>query len=197
MSKVVRESIDRFFDYDVHPESRTIYAGCVYSDQDSGGSGVEAHMAERVIKGLHSFSATPDKPVKIILNSPGGNWYDGMAIYDAIKASPCHVTIEVLGHAMSMGSIILQAADERVIHPNATIMVHDGSDAFCGHSRNFEMWAKESVRLRKRMYELYAERSGKDAKYWEKKCSFDYILSAEDALKDGLVDSIYGQSVKK
>ena len=191
MSKVVRESIDRFFDYDIHPESRTIYAGCVYSDSE-GSSGVETHMAERVIKALHTFSATPDKPVKIILNSPGGNFYDGMAIYDAIKACPCHVTIEVFGQAMSMGSIILQAADERVMHPNAVIMIHDGEDSYSGHQRNFEMWAKEGLRIRKLMYEIYAEASEKDAKYWEKKCAFDCILPADEAVKEGLADSIFG-----
>jgi ATP-dependent Clp endopeptidase proteolytic subunit ClpP len=192
MSKIVRESIDRFFDYDVYPESRIIYAGCVYSSADDR-SGVEAHMAERVIKAILVLSQTPDKPIRIILNSPGGFFYDGMAIYDAIKACPCHVVIEVLGHAMSMASIILQAADERIVHPNATLMIHDGSDSFSGHARNLEVWAAEGKRLRHLMYDIYAERSGKDAKYWEKKCAFDYVLPAEKAVEEGLADSIYGK----
>jgi len=117
-----------------------------------------------------------------------------MAIYDAIKACPCHVTIEVMGQAMSMGSIILQAADERILHPNSCVMVHDGYDSMHStHPKIFEAWAKQSEKLRKKMYEIYAERSGKDSKYWEKKCAFDFILDAKQAVSEGLADSVFGE----
>lgn len=137
MSKIVKESIDRFFDYGIHVETKTIYMGSeeYVDDQESG---TDHKMAENMIKALHVLNLTPDKPIKIIMNNLGGNWTDGMAIYDAIKASPCHVTIEVMGQAMSMGSIILQAADERIMHPNATMMIHDGQDGYVGHAKNFE-----------------------------------------------------------
>lgn len=184
--KLVRENIDRWFDYDLHLETRTIYVG------DSTEQEVGPLLAERVIKALLLLSAHKEEPIKIILNTMGGCWYNGMAIYDAIKANPCHVVVEVMGSAMSMGSVILQAADERVLHPNATVMIHDGSDFFQGHARNMEVWGAQSKVSRKRMYEIYAERSGKPVSYWEKRCTIDYVLTAKDAVVEGLADKIYG-----
>jgi ATP-dependent Clp endopeptidase proteolytic subunit ClpP len=186
--RINKESIDRWFDYDLHIESRTIYIG-----DGEDGSGVGPKMAEKVIKAFTIFNTTPDKNVRVILNSKGGDWYDGMAIYDVIKSSPCEVTIEVVGAAMSMGSIILQAADVRVLHPNSTIMIHDGSDFFDGHARNMERWGDWSKVIRKQMYAIYAEKTGKDSKHWEKRCGHDYILTAEEAVEEGLADKIYGQ----
>jgi ATP-dependent Clp protease, protease subunit len=189
LSRIVRESIDRFFDYDVHVETRTIYMGSIVSNETYE-SGTDAILAERMIKALTLLGTTPDKPIRILMNNLGGYWFHGMAIYDAIKACPAHVTIEVFGQAMSMGSIILQAADDRILHPNAWVMVHDGTDGFAGTPKSFEAWAVHSKKIRKKMYEIYAERSGKPASYWEKKCANDYILSAVEAVEEGLADSV-------
>jgi len=188
--KIVKESIDRYFDYDLHIETRTIYIG------DSEDNGVGPLMAERVIKAFTLFNMTPDKPVRIILNTLGGSVWHGYAIYDAIKASPCHVTIEVMGSAMSMGSIILQAADERIMHPNAIFMIHDGSETYeeKTHVRDIERWAEYSKKIdRPRMYQIFAEKSGKPAHYWEKKSVNDYILTAEQVVEEGLADKVFGQ----
>lgn len=188
--RIARDSIDHFFDYDFHLETRTIVIG----DKEQSERGVGPDMADRVIKALHLLvAAGPEKPIHIILNSGGGDWIAGMAIYDAIAACPCHVSITVCGSAMSMGSIILQAADERLIHPNSTVMVHDGGDCFEGHARNFEAWAGFSKKIRIRMYEIYAERSGKDPKYWEKRCVVDNIMTADEAVEEGLADKVIGK----
>lgn len=185
--KLHKESIDRFFDYDLHTETRTIYVG----DSDEG---VDSLMAERLIKALHLFlAADPEKEIRIILNSAGGYWTHGMAIYDAIMACTAHVTIEVYGNCMSMGSVILQAADERIIHPNTTFMIHDGYEGMSEVTpRTFEAWGKQSKLTRKRMYEIYSERSGKSVLYWEKKCSADFIMTAEEAVALGLADKVAG-----
>ena len=181
--KIVRESIDRFFDYDVNVESRTIYIGA----EDVGFS-----MAEHAIKGLHLLQTmSPEKEIFILLNTFGGCWFNGMAIYDAIIACPCHVTITVIGSAMSMGSIILQAADTRLIHPNATLMVHDGYETRVDDiPTSFQRWAEYSKVSQKRMYEIFASKTGKPLGYWRKKCSADTILTAKEALSIGLVDNI-------
>jgi ATP-dependent Clp protease protease subunit len=151
-------------------------------------------MSERLIKALYLLQQKPEEPIRIILNSFGGCWYNGMAIYDAIRSCPAHVTIEVFGAAMSMGSIILQAADERVIHPNATIMVHDGYETRVGDiPKTFENWADYSKVTRRKMYEIYAEKSGKTVQFWEKRCQADFILSATQAKELKLVDKIVGE----
>ena len=95
-------------------------------------------MAERAIKALHildSTAPTGDKPITVIMNNPGGDEYHGMAIYDAIKSCKNHVTIVVFGMAMSMGSIILQAADKRVMSANSRVMIHYGTWGINDHPK--------------------------------------------------------------
>lgn len=192
-SKIVKESLDRFFDYDLHIETRTIYLGDNEDEHGDVAGQVGPLMAERLIKTLILFNQTPEKPIKIILNTGGGYVTHGYAIYDAIKASPCHVTIEVMGQASSMGVIILQAADERIIHPNAILMAHNGTDSHnMADVINIEKWAEYSKKVdRPRMYEIFAEKSKRKASYWEHKCVHDFIMTAEQAVEEGLVDKIY------
>jgi ATP-dependent Clp protease protease subunit len=189
MSKLAKESIDRFFEHNLHVETRTLYLG------DDESEGINGNVASKVVKGLHLLGASPDKPITIYINSFGGCWFNGMAIYDAIKACPCEVTALVVGSAMSMGSIFLQAADNRVIYPNATIMVHDGYESRVDDTpKTFQNWAEYSKMSQRMMYEIYAERSGRPASFWRRKCAADLILSAKEAKELGLVDSIYGES---
>lgn len=184
---LAREGIDRFFDYDIHVDSRTIWIG-------DGDEQLDKQSAQHAVKALHLLGTTPDKPISILLNSFGGCWFNGMAIYDAIKASPCHIDIVVVGAAMSMGSIILQAADTRIIYPNATVMVHDGYEGMSDVTPlTFQNWAEHSKKLRTSMYRIFAERSGKPVSFWRKKCAADLILTAQEAKELGLVDSIYGE----
>jgi ATP-dependent Clp protease protease subunit len=187
--RIVRESLDRFYDYDIHVESRTIYIG------DDKEDGVNPRTSEFAIKAFHILQqAAPDKEITVYLNSFGGCWFNGIAIYDAIKACPCPVTIYVVGSAMSMGSIILQAADQRIIYPNGTIMVHDGYETRVDDiPKTFQNWAEYSKKSQQIMYEIYAERSGRTPGFWRKKCASDLILTAREAKELGLVDSIYGE----
>lgn len=189
-SRICRESLNAFFEYDIHIDTRTIYMGTVSVTDDHEDTGVDAQLAERTIKSLLVLGAN-NKPINIIMNNIGGDWFHGMAIYDAIQACKAHITIKVLGQAMSMGSIILQAADRRLLYPNATIMVHDGyASSDLVNPKSLQAWAKNSSRLCANMYKIYAQRSGKSMKYWEKKCSNDYIMTAEQAVAEGLADGI-------
>lgn len=189
MPRLVKESIDRFFDYQVHVESRTIFVGDGEDDE------IDPKVACAVTKAFHVLTdASKERPITVYINSFGGCWFSGMAIYDVIKNCPCRVTAYVVGAAMSMGSIILQAADERIIYPNGTIMVHDGYETRVGDiPQTFVNWAEYSKKTRNRMYKIYAERSGKPVSFWRRKCSADLILSAQEAKNLGLVDSIYGE----
>jgi len=92
---------------------------------------------------------------------------------------------------MSMGVLILQGADKRYVSPNTFLMLHDGEDGYSGHTRNFERWADHSKELRKLSYRILAERSGKEASYWERTMLLDKILTAEKAVREGLADGIW------
>lgn len=195
MPKIIKESIDRFFDYSLHVETRTIYIGSTYVDLEDE-SGTDAHMAERAVKALFILDQTPDKPITIIMNNPGGDWYSGMAIYDAIKTCQNHVIIKVFGMAMSMGSVILQAADERVLAPNARVMIHHGTMSMgATHTKIYEKWADENKRITNEMIEIYMQKIlEKNVDFKRKKLddmlNFDTILSAQEAVSLGLADRI-------
>lgn len=155
----ILSDLEVFMQYDIHLPTKTLYMGSAGEDWDGGESGVDFVMAERVIKGLHILDAiSPEDPITIIANNPGGDWYHGMAIFDAIKncQSPVHVICR--GYVMSMGSIILQAADHRIMSPNARMMIHDGSDGFGGHAKNALVWAAENKEILDDMYRIYYER---------------------------------------
>src|SRR5271166_6582243 len=118
MARIVKDDVDRFHDYSIHIPSRTIFMGTEnLSETDFEESGVDTSMAERQIKNLHLLDSISKDEITILMNNIGGDVIHGMAIYDAIRSCQSHITIKVLGHAMSMGSIILQAADERLMLP--------------------------------------------------------------------------------
>ena len=156
--KKTRGIIDNWFDLNVDEETRTIYMGSVSTDYDGNETGVDTFMAEFFIKGMHILESTSSNPITIIMNNPGGDWYHGMAIYDAIKTSRSHCTIFVYGHAMSMGSIILQSADKRIMMPNSRFMIHYGTDGGYRHAKISEKWADEGKRICWEMENLYIER---------------------------------------
>lgn len=156
MANLIRENIDRWFDYNLDVDNRTIYMGSIMSEAASGERGVDHSMAEYFIKGMHVLEAkSKTSPITIIMNNPGGDWYHGMAIYDAIKLSACPCTIKAYGYAMSMGSIILQAADERVMMPNSRLMIHYGTNILDNHSKVIKKWADEEERICYEMENLY------------------------------------------
>jgi len=187
MARHSKDRVAQWYDYNVHLETRTLYLG-------DGEEGIDPEVAMSVIKAFHLFDTTAtDKPVTVYLNSEGGSWYDGMAIYDMIEQSVSHVDMYAAGSVMSMGSIILQAADVRYMYPHATLMIHDGSESLIGHTRNVINWAKYSEKLCGDMYHIYSKRSGKPSSFWKKRCSHDTILSAKEALEVGLIDHIVGE----
>lgn len=188
MGKPHREDLDRWFDYSVYAPKRLLYIG-------DGDGEVDANMHELAIKGLLFLDSWSDAPITVHLNSMGGDWYHGMGIYDTIQALRSHVTIIVTGSAMSMGSLILQAADTRILSPHSCVMIHDGSEHLQADCKSVEAWAEQSKKTRKRMYEIYLERiRAKKPRFTMKQvealCSHDTVLSAEQAIEYGLADQV-------
>jgi len=169
-------------------------------DENGGESGVDAWMTEQVIKSLHILdSITTEDPINIKMNNPGGSVIHGMAIYDAIKECKSIVNITAYGHVMSMGSLIIQAADNRVMMPHAEMMIHEGTD---GHDtthpkiiRNWVEYAKKRDKVLNQIYldkirERHPSFSKKKLEQW---LLFDTIFTAEEALHWGLIDEIGGK----
>lgn len=189
MARHSKDRVSQWYDNNINLETRTLYIG----DSEEEGM-VDQEVSKSVIKAFHLFDTiATDKPVTVMLNSFGGCWYNGMAIFDTIQQSVSHVSIYGIGSVMSMGSIIMQAADQRWLYPNATFMIHDGSEALVGHSRDVLNWAKYAEHILDVMYEIYAMRSGKPKSYWKRVCARDTIYSAHEAKDIGLIDFIVGE----
>ncbi len=194
MARINRDDVDKLYDYDLYIPSRTIYMGSVESDIENGESGVEAVMAERVIKALHLLDQK-NEPITIIMNNPGGDWFHGMAIYDAIKGCQSHITIKVYGMAMSMGAVILQAADKRVMMPSSKFMMHYGYMGFAGHSKTFDKWGDENKRINKEMEQIFLDKIQETdpsftLKQLEELLDHDTIYTAQETVNMGLADEV-------
>lgn len=193
MARQFKEDIDRYFDYNCFAPARYIYLGSTSASEDGLESGTDYEMSAFLIKAISYLESVNKKPIVIFANNLGGDWYHGMAVYDMIRASRCHITMVAMGYACSMGSIILQAADTRIISQNCVFMIHDGTEALDGHARNVERWAAQISILRKNMYEIYKVRlKSKNLKITlgqiDKLCQFDTIYSAEQVVDMGFAD---------
>lgn len=193
--RLQRDDVEKFFDYGLDIPTRTIYMGGMNSHHHEG---IDHVIAEHLIKSLHlldKYDATGEKPITIIMNSDGGEWTDGMAIYDAIKECNNHITIKVYGSAMSMGSIILQAADTRIMSPNSTFMIHYGHSVLEDHVKNNLRWSEEEKRTMKIMEDIYLTKIREKHPNFrrdrvKKMLDFDTILTAQQAVDLGLADEV-------
>ena len=189
-----REDLDRYFDYNIFPAKRILFLGSI-SYQDGVESGVDHDMFAYFLKGLTYLDSTAERPIIVHMNTDGGDMSHGMAIYNAIRACRSHVSIVAWGSAMSMGSIILQAADTRYVSMDCVLMIHDGDNNLDGHTRNVERWAEHGKRSRRRMYEIYLGKMMRKNKTMtlkkvENLCMIDTIYGAEEAVNVGLADHV-------
>lgn len=188
MARRGTEDIDRWFDYGVYAPRRLIYIG-------DGDGNVDANMHELATKSLTFLDSWGTDPITIYLNTLGGDWYHGMGMYDLIQSLKSHVTIIVLGHACSMGSLILQAADLRVMGQHSVMMIHDGAEFLDSDCKSVEAWAKKSATTRIEMYKVYldrirATRSRFTMKQVEALCQHDRIFTPAEAISYGLADGV-------
>ena len=121
------ELLKDFHEYGANILTREIFLHNHYHTEDNQNPGVEYRMSNTFLKNLRALDMKNDQPITIHMQSIGGEWSDGMAIYDAISMCRSYVTIIAYGQASSMSSIILQAADYRAMTPNTHFMCHYGS----------------------------------------------------------------------
>jgi ATP-dependent Clp protease protease subunit len=155
---------------------------------------VEDNMASVITAQLLFLeSDNPKKDIWMYINSPGGVVTAGMAIHDTMQYIRPRVGTVCIGQAASMGSFLLAAGEPgmRVALNNARIMVHQPSGGARGMASDIEIQAKEILRIRKRMNDLYAKYTGKALKDIEKAMDRDTFLEADEAKAFGLVDEVF------
>jgi ATP-dependent Clp protease, protease subunit len=155
---------------------------------------VEDHMAALIVSQLlYLESENPKKDIWMYINSPGGVVTAGMAIHDTMQYIRPRVGTVCIGQAASMGSFLLAAGEPgmRIALANARIMVHQPSGGARGMASDIEIQAKEILRMRKRLNDLYAKYTGKPLKDIEKAMDRDTFLEADEAKAFGIVDEVF------
>ncbi len=155
---------------------------------------VEDQMASLIVAQLLFLeSENPTRDIFMYINSPGGVVTAGMAIHDTMQYIRPRVGTVCIGQAASMGSFLLAAGEPgmRVALSNARIMVHQPSGGARGMASDIEIQAREILRIRKRMNDLYVKYTGQELAAVEKAMDRDTFLEADEAKAFGLVDQVF------
>lgn len=201
------ELISQVHNYDLNPYNREIYLHSHYSSAHDEESGIEYRMATQFIKNLHLLERIDHDNILVHLQSPGGDWIHGMAMFDAIKASKSDVNILAYGEVSSMSSILFQAACKRIMMPSCEFMIHRGFLSLEGVATTVQSNAAWNKKTDMTMLQIYASRAVDGpffrergmsetaaVKYIDQKIRKlgDWNLSAEEAVYYGLADGVFG-----
>ena len=156
---------------------------------------VNSSSAEQLITQLLTLELQkPGEPILLYINSPGGSVTDGLAIIDVMKSISSPVYTAALGMAASMGAVILAAGEKghRTVSAHSKVMIHEPliSGGMGGSATSIQRTAESILETKKTINTLLAEYTGKDIKTVNKATSYDNFMSAEEAVKFGLCDTI-------
>ena len=164
------------------------------------GSSIDDNVANIIVAQLLFLDADdPDRDVYLYINSPGGSVYAGLAIYDTMNHLRAPVSTFCVGMAASMGALLLAAGDKgkRNALPNARIMLHQPSSGYQGTAADIEIAAKEILGTRERLNRILAETTGQKLGKINTDVDRDRWMSAEEAVKYGLVDQVLRKGVAR
>lgn len=199
--------VDEMHRFNILLESREIFLHSHMDSVDEEDPGVEYRTANNFIKNLRLLELMDSsQPIIVHQHSIGGNWTEGMMIYDAVKLCSAPVIFITHGLAASMGSIIPQAADVRITMPNCWWLIHDGTTGISNFViRQAKSWHEWENKLGNQMMEIYIEQCKKKKIFANKTVlqikSFiqkqlekkeDWWLSAQEAIEYGFADAVYG-----
>jgi len=154
---------------------------------------VEDHMANLVVAQLLFLeSENPDKDIHLYINSPGGAVNAGLAIYDTMQFIKPEVSTVCIGQAASMGALILTggAAGKRFALPHSRMMVHQPMGGFQGQASDFDIHAREILRIRERLNHIMVKHTGRTMDQIKEDTDRDNFMDGEEAKGFGLIDTV-------
>jgi len=157
------------------------------------GSPIDDMIANLIVAQLlHLESADPDKDISLYINTPGGSIYSGLAIYDTMQFIKPDVQTICVGVAMSLGSLLLTGGAEgkRFSLPNSRILIHQPTAGFEGQSTEIEIHAREILKTRERIDEIYARHTGQEIEQVHADMERDRFFKPEEAKDYGLIDRV-------
>lgn len=163
------------------------------------GEAIDDYVSSLVIAQMLFLEAEdPEKDIFLYINSPGGVVTSGMAIYDTMQYIKPDVATICLGQAASMGSLLLAAGakGKRSALPNSRIMIHQPSAGFQGQASDIEIHAREVIKMKGRLNEIYSFHTGKPVKDIESDMDRDYFMTAAESVAYGLIDRVIERTEK-
>ncbi|RME67889.1 MAG: ATP-dependent Clp endopeptidase proteolytic subunit ClpP [Alphaproteobacteria bacterium] len=157
---------------------------------------IEDHMAGLIVAQLLWLEAeNPKKDISMYINSPGGIVTSGLAVYDTMQYIRPKVATLCIGQAASMGSLLLAAGEDGMRHAlgNARIMIHQPSGGFQGQAADIEIQAREVLKLRARLNDIYVKHTGQSLDTVEKAMDRDKFMEPQEAKEFGLIDAVYSK----
>jgi ATP-dependent Clp protease protease subunit len=157
------------------------------------GMEVDAEIGNLVVAQLlHLESEDPRKDISLYINSPGGDVYAGLAIYDTVQFIKPDVQTFCFGSAMSMAAVLLAggAKGKRMALPNAKILIHQVSSGFQGQATDIEIHAREIIDMRRRLDQILADDTGQPLDDVARDTDRDYFMSADEAKHYGIIDRV-------
>jgi ATP-dependent Clp protease protease subunit len=157
------------------------------------GTPIDDQVANVIVAQLLFLSREdPEKSIQMYINSPGGQIYAGLAIYDTMKMIPNKISTVAVGVTASFGTVLLSAGTKGQRHalPHATIHMHQPLGGASGQASDIEIQAKEILRLKARLNEILSEATNQTMDVIERDTERDFYLSAQQAVDYGLVDQV-------
>lgn len=153
---------------------------------------INKEMADKLIKDLLVLEAESQEPVKLYINSPGGDVDSGFAIYDMIRFVSCPVTIIGMGLVASAAALVLLAVplERRIGLPNSSYLIHQPLSEMNGNATDIEIHAMQLEKIKAKINRMIAEATGKSLEKVAHDTDRDYWLDADDAVKYGLISRI-------
>ena len=157
------------------------------------GSEINDSVANVVIAQLLFLeSESPETPIYLYINSPGGHVTAGLAIYDTIQYVKPEVSTICIGQAVSMAAVLLAsgAAGKRYALPHSRVMIHQVLGGVSGQASDIEIHAKEIVRVKKQLNYILEKHTGQTLKKIVSDTDRDFFMTAQDSIDYGIVDAI-------
>ncbi len=158
------------------------------------GTPIDDQIANLIVaQMLHLESEDPDKDIYLYVNSPGGDVYAGLAIYDTMQFVKPDISTICIGMAMSMGAVLLSGGAEgkRMALPNAKVMIHQvWTGGMGGQATDIEIRARETLALKRRIEEIIAEHSKQELEKVAKDMERDFFMTSEEATDYGIIDRV-------
>ena len=184
--KVVEETAGAEYAFDIY--SRLLKERIVIL-----GTQVDEQVANTVVaQFLFLESEDPEKTINFHINTPGGDAYAGLAIYDTMRYVKPDVSTTCVGMAMGVGAVLLcgGASGKRFGLPNSRVILHQGVEEFSGSPADVDIHANELLEVRKRMTSIIAEHSGRSLEEVEQDMDRDRFMDPDEARDYGIIDSV-------